>query len=153
MKPVPQAKGLKRPRTRRRAAAERPGLAVVEFALIAPIFIFLTIAMVEFARGYHVREVLSDAARKACRGAVLPTGANSTITSDINSILTSNNISTSNVTITVQVNGTTADATTAKQNDKVSVKVAVPVSSVAWITPLFLPGQKLVSETVTMMRN
>jgi Flp pilus assembly protein TadG len=152
MYPVPEKGSRQRPRSSRHAT-QRSGLAVVEFALVAPIFVFLTIAIVELARGYHVKEVLCDAARKACRGAVLPTGANSTITSDVNSVLTSNNISTTNVTITVKVNGTTANATTANQNDKVSVTVAVPVSSVAWITPLFLPGQKLVSETVTMMRN
>ena len=45
------------------------------------------------------------------------------------------------------------EASTATKNDKVSVRVAVSVSDVAWITPLFLPGQRLVSETVTMMRN
>jgi len=46
--------------------APRKGLAVVELAIIVPVLVFLTIGMIEIARGLMVTEVLSNAARKGC---------------------------------------------------------------------------------------
>jgi Flp pilus assembly protein TadG len=131
---------------------ERSGLAVVEFAIIAPILVFLVIGVLETARGLMVREVLSDAARRACRTGILPGTDNAAITNDVNSILADNNIKSTDATITIQVNGNDADARTAVVRDRISVRVTIPVSRIAWITPLFLPGSSIESETVVMMR-
>jgi Flp pilus assembly protein TadG len=132
--------------------APRKGLAVVELAIIVPVLVFLAIGMIEVARGLMVKETLSNAARKGCRTGILPTGTTSAITSDINQVLTDNNIDSSYATVTVLVNGKVADASTAKQHDQISVKVSIPVSRVAWITPFFLPGSDIESDTMSMMR-
>jgi Flp pilus assembly protein TadG len=138
--------------TRAKNVSPRRGLAVVEFAIIAPVFVFLALGMVEMARGMMVKEVLTDAARKGARTGILPYAANAAIQSDVNSVLTSNNISAADATVIIQVNDKTVDAATAVQNDKISVKVSIPVAKVAWITPLFLPGATIESETMVMMR-
>lgn len=130
----------------------RGGLAAAEFALVMPFIVFLAIGMMEMGRGMQVKEILSDAARKGCRTGILPLASNTTVTADINTILTDNNIKSSNATVTIQVNGATANVNTAKQNDKISVKVSIPVSKIAWITPLFLPGSTIESSTMTMLR-
>lgn len=131
----------------------RPGIAVVEFAVIAPFLVFLTLGLIEMARGYQVKEVLTDAVRRGARSAAIPSTSSSTIQSDINSVLSKNSIKSSDATITITVNGTTADPVTAKSGDKISVKVSIPVSKIALVTPLFLPGQNLQSETLAVMRN
>ena len=98
-----------------------------------------------------VKEILTDAARKGCRTGILPGGTNATVTSDVNAVLTNNNIASADATVTIQVNGVTKDVSTAPSNAKISVKVSIPVSSIAWITPLFLPGNSIESETMIMM--
>src|SRR5438132_13218145 len=87
-----------------RANRRSAGSVVVEFALLAPLIGSLLIAMFELSRGIMVREVLSDAARKGCRTGILPARSNANVTSDINDILTDNNIPTTNAKITIKVN-------------------------------------------------
>jgi Flp pilus assembly protein TadG len=135
-----------------RRARPRRGAAAVEFAVLAPVLGIIVMGMVEMSRAMTAKMILNDAARKACRTGILSTGSNSTITSEVTNILSDNNISGSSATVTVQVNGQTVDASTAKQNDKVSVKVAVPYTKFAWTTPLFLSSTTIESETVVMMR-
>jgi Flp pilus assembly protein TadG len=132
--------------------APRKGLAVVELAIIAPVLVFLTIGMIEIARGLMVKEVLSNAARKGCRTAILPAGTTNSVATDVNQVLTDSSIDSNYATVTVMVNGKVADASTAKQHDQISVKVSIPVSRVAWITPLFLPASDIESDTMVMMR-
>lgn len=47
------------------------GQALVEFALVVPIFILLLLGIVEFARAWNVYEVLTDAGREGARRAVV----------------------------------------------------------------------------------
>jgi Flp pilus assembly protein TadG len=127
-------------------------MAVVEFALLAPLLVSLVLGMFELARGLMVKEMLSDAAQKGCRTGVLPGKTNSDITSDVNNILADNGIASTDVTTTIQVNGRTADLSTANPNDKISVKVAIPVAKVYWVGTVFLSAQSVESETVVMLR-
>jgi Flp pilus assembly protein TadG len=128
----------------------RAGIAALEMALIAPVLVFVTLGMLEMARAMMVKETLTDAARKGCRTAILANGTNSAVTADINTVLTNNSIPTADITITILVNGAVADVSTATAGSKISVKVAVPIADVAWITPLFMPGN-IESENLVMM--
>lgn len=56
--------------SRRRARTSR-GQALVEFALVAPILLFLLFAIVDFARAWNTYQVLTDAAREGARMAVI----------------------------------------------------------------------------------
>ena len=136
-----------------REAKVRRGLAVVEFAVIAPFLVFMTVGLIEMAHGYQVKEVLTDASRRGGRNAAISGTSNAMIQSDIANVLSKNNISGADATVTITVNGASLDASTAKTGDKISVKVSIPVSKVAIITPLFLSGQNLESETLVVMRN
>jgi Flp pilus assembly protein TadG len=137
----------------KRAPTARRGAAVVEFAVIATLFIFLILGALEVSRGLMVKQTLSDTARLACRTGSQPQTSTATITKDVTDLLNDNKIDPTYATITVLVNDQPVDASTAKQNDKISVKVAVPVSKVMWVTAIFLSGQSVESETVVMMRN
>lgn len=131
----------------------RRGAAVVEFAVVAPFIVFATMGMIELTRGIQVKHMLTDAARSGCRLAIQPGFSNSAVTQNVKDVLDENGISSSDATVTIYVNGSsTTQLTAAKQNDQIAVQVSVPVSKVCWITPIFLPGNKVESEKLTMMR-
>jgi Flp pilus assembly protein TadG len=130
----------------------RAGSATVEFAVFVPILAALMLGMFEMGRAINVKDILSDAARKAGRTGILPNKATSDITAEVTNILNDNNISTSQVTMTVLVNGAAADASTAKRGDQISVKISIPATQVLWLAPFFLNNQSVDSETIVMMR-
>src|SRR5262249_3544029 len=129
----------------------RRGAAVVEFALIAPVIVFLIIGMFEMSRGIQVKQALSDAARRACRKAITPGVSTATAKSDATDVVKDIGFTPSNVNVEVLVNGGTTDASGAARGDKVSVRVWVPVSKTFWLSTLFLTSDKIESETVVMM--
>jgi Flp pilus assembly protein TadG len=57
--------------TKFRMRRRREGQALVEFALIVPIFLLLVLGVFEFGRAWNVYQVLTDAAREGARVAVL----------------------------------------------------------------------------------
>ena len=141
----------------RRAASLTPelrrGIAAVELAVTAAFLVSLVFAILELGRGIMVKQALTDSARRGtARLAAQPGTTTAAISTEVNLLLSNDNIPTANVTITVLVNGNNVDASTAVQNDKISVKVAVPVSSVYWMGTVFLTSSEVESETVTMMR-
>jgi Flp pilus assembly protein TadG len=130
----------------------RRGVAALELAVVAAFLVSLVIAIFELGRGIMVKQALTDSARRGARLAAQPASTTAAVDAEVNLFLSNNNIPTANVTTTVLVNGKNADASTAVQNDKISVKVAVPVSSVYWMATIFLTSSEVESETVTMMR-
>jgi Flp pilus assembly protein TadG len=131
---------------------KRPGGAAVEFALIAPLMVTFFMGTFEMSRIIQGKEILCDAARKACRTGIYPNQGNAAITQDINDILDDNHIDHTAATITILVNDQVVDAGTAKQNDKISVKVSIPIAQIAWVPSVFLGNSTIESETVVMMR-
>lgn len=133
-----------------RRPSPRRGVAAVEFALLAPVLGVMIIGMFELARAFMVKEMLTNAATIACRTASLPGKSNTDATTEITTTMADNSIT--GYTSTIQVNGVTANASTASRYDKISVKVSVPVSNVFWISTFFLTSSMIESETVSMMR-
>src|SRR5712692_7380358 len=72
--------------------AKRLGTAAVEFAMVVPLIALLTLGMFELGRAMIVKNILSDAARKGCRTGIRSGGNSATISNDVNSILSDNNI-------------------------------------------------------------
>jgi Flp pilus assembly protein TadG len=128
----------------------RRAASAVEFALVLPFLGILVLGMFEIARALMVKEALSDAAQRACRTASLPGQSNTAVQADVDNIMSDNKIT--GYTTTIQVNGTTADVSTAQRNDQVSVKVGVPVTQVFWTTTFFVTSQMVESEAVVMLR-
>jgi Flp pilus assembly protein TadG len=141
------------PLPRKRAARTgRRASVLLEFALVLPVLATLAVGALEVARGVMVRQVLSDAIRKGCRTAVLPSGTNAAITLDVNDVLTLNNLDPTAATLTILVNGQPVDAATARQNDQVSVQVSIPFAAVSWTSPFFLKDSTVQSATLVMLR-
>ena len=128
---------------RRTCRSYRSGVAVVEFAIVAPVFVLFVMGMIEVARGLMVQEVITNAAREGARAAVVDTSTSSTVTSAVQSYLTAANISTSAATITVTIPAV-------RFNGIAIVTVSVPYSKVTWVpVPRYL-GSITLTATSTM---
>jgi Flp pilus assembly protein TadG len=152
----PKPRGASAPRPSRPGRfffqGKRSGAAAVEFAFIAPVILFMIAGALEFSRAIMVKEILHDAARKACRTGIRTDRSNTDVTNDVTNILNDNNIPLQQATTTILVNGAVADVSSAKRNDQISVKVSVPFSQVYWTTTIFLSGATVESETVFMWK-
>jgi Flp pilus assembly protein TadG len=131
-------------RTRFRKAA-----AAVEFAVVSPLLFTAVLGIIEFGRAMMVLELLNNAARAGCRTGVLSGSDNSAVSSSVTTALSGSGIST---TPTVQVNGTTANASTAQTGDTVTVSVSVSADTVSWLPVTHFLTGKTLTGTVTMRR-
>ena len=66
-----RAPDVKVKRVYRSHRKQRQGAAVVEFAVVAPVFVLLVFGMIEFGRAVMVQQVLVNASREGARQAVL----------------------------------------------------------------------------------
>ena len=128
----------------------RKGAAIVEAALVLPIFFMVILGIVEFGRAFMISQLIQHAAREGCRKAVTGAYTTSTISSDIKSELASVGVESSKVSVSIIVtvesgnpavsNHEVASATT---KDLVAVSVSVPFSNVALIPGKYLAGKTL----------
>jgi Flp pilus assembly protein TadG len=116
----------------------RSGAAAVEFAIAAPVLFLIVFAVFEFGRAFMVLCLLGNAARAGCREGSVLGKSTSSITADVQGQLQGEGVS--SATITVEVNGAVADASTAQSGDLITVIVSVPVSSVTWTNSNYLSG-------------
>ena len=72
----------------RTGKARRAGQAIVEFALILPIFLILILSAVDFGRAYLRLHLLTNAAREGARTASLPRSTESDVQNTVNNFLT-----------------------------------------------------------------
>lgn len=114
----------------------RSGAATVEMAFAAPVLFTLVFGIMQVGYAFMVQHGLQNAANKGCRAGTLPTRSTASITSAAQSTLQQMGIA-NYASITIQVNNATADVSTASTGDYVTVKVAVPVSSVTLFPGFF----------------
>ena len=82
----------------------RQGAAVVEFAIVAPVFFLLVFGMIEYGRMVMVQQVITNASREGARVGVLDGSTTSSVTTAVNNYLTAAKISTASTTTTVSPN-------------------------------------------------
>lgn len=117
----------------------RAAAATVEFAVVAPVFFVLVLGMLEVGRGLMVQHLLLNAARQGCRTGILPGNGNTQISSVVADTLSPASITAQSVSVTV--NGASADASTANSGDDLNVTLTVPIASVTWVpVSSFLSG-------------
>lgn len=131
---------------RRPRLHNRHGAAVVEFALVAPLFFLLIFGMIEYGRMVMVQQILTNAAREGARVGVLDGSTETKVTTAVNNYLTAAGIT--NATTTVTPNPPSSAAATSP----VTVTVSVGFNDVSWLpSPLYLGG-KTMSFNATMRR-
>lgn len=137
--------GLRFPRPARR------GATAVEFAFVAPLFFLIVLGIIEISRACMVTELLTEAARRACRQSVIEGTSSSTIQQAAVNYLTS--VGVNGESVNVLVNDQPAGSTnvqTMPAYTEITVVVSVPISNVAWTPLFFVPGN--LSGQYTMRR-
>ncbi len=117
----------------------RNGAVAVEMAIVLPVIFLLVLGAIEFGRAVMVTNVMTAAAREGARSGIVPNASNSEVTSAVRSMLRSSGLPDSRATITIKVNGSVRDVTTAVNGDSISVRVTLPYGDVTWLPrPFFI---------------
>ena len=148
--------------TSRPARARRPGGAAVELAVLAPFLVTIMLGMFELSRGLMVKQALGAAARKGCRTGILHQYGNSDIITDATNIMRDNGfdqtlfnppqIGTITIVVTDPNGNTLSDSLDAPEGSIVSVQVAIPITSIQWVSAIFLTTAMVESDAVVMLK-
>lgn len=123
----------------RGAMRNRPGQSLVEFVLIAPMLLLLIFGLVEFARAWNIRHVVTDAAREGARYMAVDNDmSDADVELIINAALQAAGLNPANATITlVACEGPTCSSPTARQpGEAARVTINYPYS--LGLTRIFL---------------
>jgi Flp pilus assembly protein TadG len=130
----------------RSSRKKRRGAAVVEFALVAPLFFLLVLGMIEYGRMVMVQQILTNASREGARRAVLDGIADADVQTAVGTYLTDTSIT--GATVTVATNAPVAP----DYAESRTVTVTIPFSQVSWLpSPMYL-GSYTMSASTTMRR-
>lgn len=123
--------------------SSRRGAAIVEFAVVVPVFLTMIAGTIEISRAIVVQELLTNASREGARIASFnSTTTTSTVTSAVNTYLSNDGVTGATTTVS-------PSPTSATGGQSISVTVSIPFSSVSWFTtPFYLGGQTLQATTV-----
>jgi Flp pilus assembly protein TadG len=133
-------------KVRRSCRINRRGAAVVEFAVVAPLFILLVFGMIEYGRMVMVQQVLTNASREAARKSVLDGANASTIKTETVNYLTSGGVK--SVTAS-QITINPTNPTTAAAGAPVTVTISIPFSGQSWLPSGMFPTAKAKTLTAT----
>lgn len=137
-----KAKWRRLPRKRRNHQRDsRRGAAVVEFAIIAPLFFLLVVGCIEFGRALMVQQILTNASRVGAREAITLNSTESEVINATSSYAT--NASLSGVVVSVNPSPAAAQA-----GDMITVNISVPFGNVSWMPTWFLGGTTLNASSV-----
>ena len=141
---------------KRREQSNRRGAAVVEAAVVLPVFLLILFGMIEFGRALMVNQVLTTAARDACRLAIIGGSSNSEVKQAVkDTVNLTLGLAAADVAVTVSVTakngGSVADVASAQQGDLCAIQVQVPYDKCSWFSPAWLDGESLKGDC--MMRH
>lgn len=140
--------------SRHEQAKARTGAALVEMALVLPIFVTLLLGLVEFGRAIMVGQMVTNAAREGCRQAVLDGSTNTSVDTFVKDFLkSSTGVANSDVRVTISIANPAAagQLSSAESRDLITVQVAVPFAKVSYLPPSFLGSASLTA--VSAMRH
>ncbi len=146
---------------KKKPSASRKGAAVVEFALIAPLFLVLVLGTVEIGRATDVGATLSQAVREGGRlgsmdfGPLIPAGqtANQKVINDVKNMLSASGIPGASVTVTITHAGGANDGSTFDLEDPANylehfrVTASVPFTAVS-VFPLQIVGSSTIKSEI-----
>lgn len=126
----------------RRRQQQRVGAAAVEFAVVAPLMIMLTLGMMEIGRVVMVKQLLVNATREGARLAVLPGVTAQEVQDEVQVSLDDASLSGTTITVSPAV------LSTASAGTPVTVTVSMPASAASWIpNPVYTVNTTLESST------
>jgi Flp pilus assembly protein TadG len=135
----------------RRERKRSKGATAVEMAIVAPLIVALVMGQLESSRLGMVAQLLTTAAREACRVAVVPGHSQSDVQTRVNTVLSGSGISVGTVTPTCPAGYTW---NTAPQGTAITVSLSVPYSQVSWLgTPFFFKDANVAAAATMSSEN
>ena len=135
---------------RQRTGKNRRGAALVELALVLPIFFAVVLGIIEFGRAMMVGQMVTNAAREASRLSILDDSTNTQVQTWIEDFLQQAiNVSADDVTVTITVDPAPGNddpgnnLANAQTRDLCTIRVEVPFDKVAYIKGNYLNGKSL----------
>ena len=134
----------------------RSGAAMVEMALVLPLFLMLILGVIEFGRAMMIANLVTNAAREGARMAVLDGSSNTEVTNAITTFLQSSigmGVSSSDIGLTITVTPAAGNPNPANNvansisRDLISVRVELPFNQVALIPGSYLAGRQLIGQS------
>lgn len=124
----------------------RRGAAVVEFAVVAPLFFLIVMGIIEFGRLAMVQQVITNAAREGARIAVLDGSTAAQVKNRVENYLDGGSVPGASIQVTPD------PPSSAGYGEPVAVAVEVPFTSVSWLPTPFLLGEKTMRAESVMRR-
>ena len=130
----------------------RRGAAMVEMALVLPVFLMLIMGIIEFGRAMMVSNLVTNAAREGARMAVLDGSSNTEVSAAVRTFLQgaiSSSLTTSDIGISITVTPAPGNPNpannvgSASPRDLIAVQVSLPFNKVALIPGKYLAGKTL----------
>lgn len=141
-------KPLKRTRPKRR------GAALVEMALVLPIFVSVVLGIVEFGRAMMVAQLITNASREGARMGALDATTNTEVISSVKDFVSrSAGVDASHVSVNITIEPAAGNPdpghqiASAQTRDLVTVQVQVPFDRVSYISGNWLDGRNLTAQT------
>ena len=130
--------------------AKRRGAAMVEMAMVLPLFFMVVLGIIEFGRAMMVSQMVTNSAREATRLAIIDGQTNATVTTWVTGFMSqAAGVAANDVTVTITVTPATGNpnpanqVVNAKARDLVTVNVSVPFNKVSYIPGSYLNGRNL----------
>ena len=140
---------LRKPRSERRR-----GAALVEMALVLPVFLSVVLGIIEFGRAMMISNLLANASREGARLAVMTGTTNGEVSSAVTDFLNqAAGISAGDVNVTITVTAAPGNpdpgnnVANAQKRDLCSVHVTLPFDKVSLIPSDHLTGVSLVGHS------
>ena len=138
---------------KRQAKQNRRGAALVEMALVLPIFMAVVLGIIEFGRGMMVGQLVTNAAREGARRAIVDGTTNAEVTQAVSDFLTTAvNVDPADVSVAITISPGPGNPSpdnllaNSQTGDLVTVRVQVPFDKVSYITGDHLAGKNLTAQ-------
>ena len=145
---------IRRPFQNRPATNERRrAAALVEMAMVLPIFVTVTLGIVEFGRAMMVAQLVTNAAREGARLGSLDGTVNSEVEQTVRDFLvTATSVAPGDINVVITVTPAAGNPNpnnqigSAQVRDQVNVRVEVPFNKVSFVSGSYLTGSNLVGD-------
>jgi Flp pilus assembly protein TadG len=126
--------------------SRRLGIAAVEFAIVAPIFVAFALGIIEFGRMLSAQEILVNAAREGARQAISLGETDAQVNTAVDNYLAGASISGYTRTLSPTLASNPASGST------LTVTITVPCTKVSWLGSTTWFGSLSLSAAISMVK-
>lgn len=122
---------------------------MVELAVCLPVFMLMLLGIIEFGRALMVSQMLTSAAREACREAIIDGATEADVEAQAKDLVTQTvGCNASDVTVDIVVTSVSSEAeldnlSDAQHRDLIEIDITVPFNAISYSGGRFLTGQTL----------